>query len=148
MIAQIDSELAAERCICVIAQTARRPLASGSNRRRIWACCAWPRTPVYLHAQRTDPTGRAGTRFAQLVQVPRRGDRAVRRASRCHVRSASLAALGKARIAEHLVRHRDMHRYLHDQTLRLANKGLTPTEIAAEVRLPPSLVTPGAPGKD
>ena len=46
---------------------------------------------------------------------------------------------GKARIVEHLARHRDMYRYLHDQTLRLANRGLTPTEIAAEVRLPPSL---------
>jgi alkyl sulfatase BDS1-like metallo-beta-lactamase superfamily hydrolase len=46
---------------------------------------------------------------------------------------------GKARILEHLARHRDMYRYLHDQTLRLANRGFTPTEIAAEVRLPPSL---------
>ncbi len=41
---------------------------------------------------------------------------------------------GKERIVEHLARHRDMYRYLHDQTLRLANRGLTPTEIAAEVR--------------
>ncbi|MFZ1153698.1 MAG: alkyl sulfatase dimerization domain-containing protein [Solirubrobacteraceae bacterium] len=32
-----------------------------------------------------------------------------------------------------------MYRYLHDQTLRLVNRGLTPTEIAAEVTLPPSL---------
>ncbi len=46
---------------------------------------------------------------------------------------------GKQRVIEHLARHRDMYRYLHDQTLRLANRGLTPTEIAAEVRLPPSL---------
>jgi alkyl sulfatase BDS1-like metallo-beta-lactamase superfamily hydrolase len=46
---------------------------------------------------------------------------------------------GKERVIEHLARHRDMYRYLHDQTLRLANRGLTPTEIAAEVRLPPSL---------
>jgi alkyl sulfatase BDS1-like metallo-beta-lactamase superfamily hydrolase len=46
---------------------------------------------------------------------------------------------GKARVIEHLARHRDMYRYLHDQTLRLANRGLTPTEIADEVRLPPSL---------
>jgi alkyl sulfatase BDS1-like metallo-beta-lactamase superfamily hydrolase len=46
---------------------------------------------------------------------------------------------GKRRIVEHLCRHRDMYRYLHDQTLRLANRGLTPTEIAAEVELPPSL---------
>jgi alkyl sulfatase BDS1-like metallo-beta-lactamase superfamily hydrolase len=46
---------------------------------------------------------------------------------------------GKERIVEHLARHRDMYRYLHDQTLRLANRGFTPTEIAAEVCLPPSL---------
>ncbi len=46
---------------------------------------------------------------------------------------------GKERVIEHLARHRDMYRYLHDQTLRLANRGFTPTEIAAEVRLPPSL---------
>jgi len=31
---------------------------------------------------------------------------------------------------------RDAYRYLHDQTMRLANLGQTPTEIAEEVRLP------------
>jgi alkyl sulfatase BDS1-like metallo-beta-lactamase superfamily hydrolase len=46
---------------------------------------------------------------------------------------------GKQRVLAYLAQHRDMYRYLHDQTLRLANRGLTPTEIAAEVRLPPSL---------
>jgi alkyl sulfatase BDS1-like metallo-beta-lactamase superfamily hydrolase len=46
---------------------------------------------------------------------------------------------GKQRIVAYLARHRDMYRYLHDQTLRLANRGFTPTEIAAEVKLPPSL---------
>jgi alkyl sulfatase BDS1-like metallo-beta-lactamase superfamily hydrolase len=46
---------------------------------------------------------------------------------------------GNERIVDHLARHRDMYRYLHDQTLRLANRGFTPTEIAAEVTLPPSL---------
>jgi alkyl sulfatase BDS1-like metallo-beta-lactamase superfamily hydrolase len=46
---------------------------------------------------------------------------------------------GSERIVDYLARHRDMYRYLHDQTLRLANRGLTPTEIAAEVTLPPSL---------
>jgi alkyl sulfatase BDS1-like metallo-beta-lactamase superfamily hydrolase len=43
------------------------------------------------------------------------------------------------RIVQFLERHRDMYRYLHDQTLRLANRGFTPTEIAAQVTLPPSL---------
>jgi alkyl sulfatase BDS1-like metallo-beta-lactamase superfamily hydrolase len=46
---------------------------------------------------------------------------------------------GKERIVAYLQQHRDMYRYLHDQTLRLANRGLTPTEIAAEVTLAPSL---------
>jgi alkyl sulfatase BDS1-like metallo-beta-lactamase superfamily hydrolase len=46
---------------------------------------------------------------------------------------------GKERLLAYLARHRDMYRYLHDQTLRLANRGLTPTEIAAEVQLPPNL---------
>jgi alkyl sulfatase BDS1-like metallo-beta-lactamase superfamily hydrolase len=46
---------------------------------------------------------------------------------------------GKERVVQYLGEHRDMYRYLHDQTLRLANRGLTPKEIAAEVELPPSL---------
>jgi alkyl sulfatase BDS1-like metallo-beta-lactamase superfamily hydrolase len=46
---------------------------------------------------------------------------------------------GNERIVQFLERHRDMYRYLHDQTLRLANRGFTPTEIAAQVTLPPSL---------
>ncbi|HSI81588.1 MAG TPA: alkyl sulfatase dimerization domain-containing protein [Solirubrobacterales bacterium] len=46
---------------------------------------------------------------------------------------------GSERIAGLLARHRDLYRYLHDQTLRLLNAGLTPTEIAAELELPPEL---------
>jgi len=46
---------------------------------------------------------------------------------------------GAERIADFLAAHRDMYRYLHDQTLRLANRGLTASEIAAEVTLPASL---------
>ncbi|NUP77987.1 MAG: MBL fold metallo-hydrolase [Nonomuraea sp.] len=34
---------------------------------------------------------------------------------------------------------RDMYAYLHDQTLRLINKGLTGTEIAEQLRVPPAL---------
>ena len=45
---------------------------------------------------------------------------------------------GQAELVEFLKAHRDLYRYIHDQTLRLMNKGLTPTEIAAEVELPPS----------
>jgi len=42
-------------------------------------------------------------------------------------------------VIAHLGRQRDTYRFLHDQTLRLANHGLTSTEIAEELRLPPEL---------
>tara|TARA_R110000824_G_scaffold118960_15_gene272357 strand:+ start:49751 stop:51649 length:1899 start_codon:yes stop_codon:yes gene_type:complete len=38
-----------------------------------------------------------------------------------------------------LKKQRDMYKYVHDQTLRFANHGLTPTEIAEEIALPPTL---------
>jgi len=45
---------------------------------------------------------------------------------------------GRAELVRFLKAHRDLYRYIHDQTLRLMNRGLTPTEIASEVELPPS----------
>ena len=46
---------------------------------------------------------------------------------------------GRDDIVDHLAKQRDTYRFLHDQTLRLANRGLTSTEIAEELRLPPEL---------
>jgi alkyl sulfatase BDS1-like metallo-beta-lactamase superfamily hydrolase len=46
---------------------------------------------------------------------------------------------GKERIVEYLEKQRDLYTYLHDQTLRLLNKGHTGPEIAEEVELPPEL---------
>ncbi len=46
---------------------------------------------------------------------------------------------GNARIADYLKRQRDTYKYIHDQTLRLANTGHTPQEIAEELELPASL---------
>jgi alkyl sulfatase BDS1-like metallo-beta-lactamase superfamily hydrolase len=46
---------------------------------------------------------------------------------------------GSERIVEYLEKQRDLYSYLHDQTLRLLNKGLTGPEIAEEIALPPSL---------
>ena len=40
---------------------------------------------------------------------------------------------------EHLEVQRDLYRYLHDQSLRLANKGLTMVEVAEELALPEAL---------
>jgi alkyl sulfatase BDS1-like metallo-beta-lactamase superfamily hydrolase len=48
---------------------------------------------------------------------------------------------GNARIASYLKQQRDIYKYIHDQTLRLANEGYTPQEIAEELELPASLAS-------
>jgi alkyl sulfatase BDS1-like metallo-beta-lactamase superfamily hydrolase len=48
---------------------------------------------------------------------------------------------GTERVRAFLAQQRDTYRYLHDQTLRLANGGATPGEIAEQVELPASLRT-------
>lgn len=46
---------------------------------------------------------------------------------------------GNERVVEFLSTQRDLYAYLHDQTLRLLNTGLTGPEIAEEITLPPAL---------
>jgi len=46
---------------------------------------------------------------------------------------------GNARVTGHLRAQRDGYRYIHDQTLRLANQGYTPREIAERIELPSTL---------
>jgi alkyl sulfatase BDS1-like metallo-beta-lactamase superfamily hydrolase len=46
---------------------------------------------------------------------------------------------GNERIVAFLRAQRDMYRYLHDQTMRLSNQGLTPLEIGEVMRLPDTL---------
>lgn len=46
---------------------------------------------------------------------------------------------GREEIREFLTRHRNAYKFLHDQTVRLMNAGLTPAEIAETLRLPPVL---------
>jgi len=46
---------------------------------------------------------------------------------------------GQADLAAYLASQRDAYRYVHDQTLRLANHGLTVNEIAEELVLPAGL---------
>ncbi|MEY4400983.1 MAG: hypothetical protein RL072_848 [Actinomycetota bacterium] len=43
---------------------------------------------------------------------------------------------GNADLREFLVLQRDLYKWMHDQTMRRANKGLTPLEIAEELELP------------
>lgn len=45
----------------------------------------------------------------------------------------------RARVIDYLAKQRDLYGYLHDQTLRLLNKGYVGSEIAEMLELPPSL---------
>lgn len=46
---------------------------------------------------------------------------------------------GRDEVLEYLTKQRDAYRYVHDQTMRLANHGLTMLEVAEELRLPEAL---------
>ena len=46
---------------------------------------------------------------------------------------------GQEAALEYIAKQRDLYRYMHDQTVRMMNHGMTATEIAEEIRLPPSL---------
>nr|WP_222132427.1 alkyl sulfatase dimerization domain-containing protein [Pseudonocardia sp. C8] len=48
---------------------------------------------------------------------------------------------GSERIVHQIGMHRDLYRYIHDETLRLANHGYGPVEIAELVQLPEQLST-------
>ena len=48
---------------------------------------------------------------------------------------------GHARIVEFITMHRDVYKYIHDQTVRLTNAGYTPFEIADMTKLPKSLAS-------
>lgn len=46
---------------------------------------------------------------------------------------------GRERIAEVMEKTRDLYKFTHDQSVRLANKGLVPAEIAETIKLPKEL---------
>lgn len=46
---------------------------------------------------------------------------------------------GSGEAKRFLRQQRDLYKYIHDQTLRMANHGMTPVEIAEDLVLPPSL---------
>lgn len=46
---------------------------------------------------------------------------------------------GQERIVNHLTLQRDLYKFIHDQTLRLANRGYNMTECAELIELPPEL---------
>ena len=107
-----------------------------------------PRAPGPLHrrerdphdAQRPHPARRARPRPPRLGRATstRRSSSSATAAT-----SSSPATTGRAGAASgsssYLAKQRDLYAYLHDQTLRLINAGLTGPEIAEELELPPEL---------
>ena len=55
--------------------------------------------------------------------------------------SHTLPIRGKAEVADVLTAYRDGIQYVHDQTIRLINQGLTPDELVEAVKLPEHLAT-------
>jgi alkyl sulfatase BDS1-like metallo-beta-lactamase superfamily hydrolase len=46
---------------------------------------------------------------------------------------------GNERVRTYLANQRDLYKYIHDQTIRMMNQGLGPTEIAEALTMPPGL---------
>lgn len=46
---------------------------------------------------------------------------------------------GHDNVVRHLEEQRDLYKYIHDQTVRMMNQGMAPTEIAESLRLPKGL---------
>jgi alkyl sulfatase BDS1-like metallo-beta-lactamase superfamily hydrolase len=46
---------------------------------------------------------------------------------------------GQDRVTDFIASHRDTYKFLHDQSVRLMNRGLTMAEVAEELTLPPAL---------
>jgi alkyl sulfatase BDS1-like metallo-beta-lactamase superfamily hydrolase len=48
---------------------------------------------------------------------------------------------GNRQVKAALENHRDLYKYIHDQTLRMMNQGLSPADISAALTMPPGLET-------
>jgi alkyl sulfatase BDS1-like metallo-beta-lactamase superfamily hydrolase len=101
---------------------------------------AWCGAEIVSHTMHNLYTLR-GAKVRNAVKWARYIDDATRRFADMEVVFAShhWPVWGNARAIEYLRAQRDAYRYVHDQTLRLANEGYTPREIAEQVEFPPEL---------
>ena len=86
-------------------------------------------TPAWRQGARCPAVGQ--TTSTPAVPTPPR--------PRCCSTNTHWPVWGQTNIQAFLTAQRDVYRYLHDQTVRLMNAGLTAPEIAEQLRLPPSL---------
>ena len=80
-----------------------------------------------------------GTKFRQPIPWVRSIDRLRRLQAAYLVPTHGRPVVGAAKVDEVLRMTRDGIQYVHDQTIRYMNKGLTPDELVQQVKLPPHL---------
>ena len=80
-----------------------------------------------------------GTKFRQPMPWVRSIDQLRRLKAAYLVPTHGRPVAGEAKVDEVLRMTRDGIQYVHDQTIRYMNKGLTPDELAQQVKLPPHL---------
>ncbi len=90
-------------------------------------------------AQPADLTRGEGPERPIMEQIYRPGDHGVRRSGRGILSTHHWPTWGNKNIVAYWEKQRDLYRYLHDQTLHLANQGYTPREIAEMIKLPSSI---------
>ncbi len=109
---------------------------------------------IYLPEKHILDVGEAATHTLHNL-LPMRGTLVRNGLTWSHVLSAALEHYGKdvqilitqhqwpiwgnERVRQSLENHRDLYKYIHDQTLRMMNDGLTPAEISAALTMPPGL---------
>jgi alkyl sulfatase BDS1-like metallo-beta-lactamase superfamily hydrolase len=101
---------------------------------------AWCGAEIVSHTMHNLLTLR-GAKVRNAVKWSGYIDEAIRRFGDMEVVFAShhWPVWGNARVIDYLKAQRDTYLYIHDQTLRLANQGYTPQEIAEQLELPSTL---------
>ncbi len=102
------------------------------------ALCMSEITSHHLHNVYTPRGAQVRDALAWAAQIDESIDRY---ADKLNVQFAShhWPIWGRAEAREYLEKQRDLYKYIHDQTLRLANHGYTKEEIAAQLTLPDTL---------
>ena len=80
-----------------------------------------------------------GTPYRDVLEWARSIDAMIALDAEVMVPQHSRPVVGAAEIRRRLTDYRDAIQFVHDQTVRRINKGMTPDEIAADLKLPPHL---------
>jgi alkyl sulfatase BDS1-like metallo-beta-lactamase superfamily hydrolase len=80
-----------------------------------------------------------GTSYRDVLEWSKSIDRMIELDAEVMIPQHTRPVIGADEIRKRLTDYRDAIQFVHDQTVRRINKGMTPDEIAAELQLPPHL---------